>query len=170
MFLMVPLGLQVTVQQQEQEARGRTACQHVSLQLPREHLRRICLLYLLVIHPTPPKDPNDTTHSTPKNCQKHTDPRKKQTHPPLPHLLELELLHACLIRGDGGALDANIVLLRVGEAVQPAAMHGWQNACNTSNHTLVRDWLSSGTSSQLAQLLHTLCPTQARQLATQKLC
>jgi hypothetical protein len=29
---------------------------------------------------------------------------------PAPHLLELELLHALLIRGDGCALDANTVL------------------------------------------------------------
>ncbi len=29
----------------------------------------------------------------------------------LPHLLQAELLHACLVRGDGGALDANVVLL-----------------------------------------------------------
>lgn len=30
----------------------------------------------------------------------------------LPHLLQLELLHTRLIRGDGGTLDANIVLLQ----------------------------------------------------------
>ena len=29
----------------------------------------------------------------------------------LPHLLQLELLNAILIRGDGGALDSNLVLL-----------------------------------------------------------
>ena len=29
----------------------------------------------------------------------------------LPHLLELELFHPGLIRSDGGALDANVVLL-----------------------------------------------------------
>ncbi len=29
----------------------------------------------------------------------------------LPHLFQLVLLHACLIRGDGGTLDADIALL-----------------------------------------------------------
>lgn len=54
-------------------------------------------------------------------AQQHTPLNK--THPkrdpPLPHLLELELLHTRLVRGDGGTLDADIVLLQV--AAQPAA-------------------------------------------------
>ena len=28
-----------------------------------------------------------------------------------PHLLQVELLHSCLVRGDGGTLDTHVVLL-----------------------------------------------------------